>query len=99
MGIPVLNLPDIETVASYLGEGLIPIFLGVLLLSITVLVFLSWALVRYFKPKIGRRAYYLGAIPFTLVAVALFVEFEREKPNDGPPKVVAANRLPGLING
>jgi hypothetical protein len=99
MGMLVLNFLDIETIAFYHGAGLIPIFLGVLLFSIAVLVFLSWALVRYFKPKIGRRSHYLAAIPFTLVAVALFIEFEREKPNQGSPKVIAANRLPKLIKG
>jgi hypothetical protein len=99
MGIPVLSFLDFETIAFYVGQGLIPILLGVLLLSIAGLVFLPWALVRYFKPKIGRRAYYLAAIPFSLIAVALFVEFEPERPNQGPPKVVAANRLPGLIEG
>ena len=99
MGIPVLNFLDIETIGFHLGPGLIPILLGLLLLAITVLVFISWALMRYFKPKIGRRAYYLAAIPFTLIAVALFVEFERERPNQGPPKIVAAKRLPGLVKG
>jgi hypothetical protein len=97
MGIPVLNFLGIETISFYIGQGLIRILLGALLLSIAILVFLSWALVRYFKPKIGRTAYYLAAIPFTLIALALFAEFERGKPNEGPPKVVAANRLPGLI--
>jgi hypothetical protein len=99
MGMLFLNFLDIETIGFYLGQGLIPIFLGVLLLCITVPVFLSWALVRYFKPKIGRRAYYLAAIPFTLIAVALFVEFQPEKPNQGPPKIVPAKRLSGLIKG
>jgi hypothetical protein len=97
MGIPVLNFLGIETISFYIGQELIRILLGALLLSIAILVFLSWALVRYFKPKIGRTAYYLAAIPFTLIALALFAEFERGKPNEGPPKVVAANRLPGLI--
>jgi hypothetical protein len=83
----------------FLGEQFIPIFLGALLLSMAILVFLSWALVRYFKPKLARSAYYIAAIPFILVAVALFAEFEREKPNQGPPKIVTANRLAGLIKG
>ena len=80
------------------GEQLIPIFLSVLL-SVAILAFLSWALVRYFKPKIGRSAYFMAAIPFILVFVALFVEFERAKPNQGPPKIVAADRIARLIKG
>jgi len=45
-----------KTCATYLhGEQLIPILLGELLLAIAVLAFLAWGLVRYFKPKIGRK--------------------------------------------
>jgi hypothetical protein len=96
----VLTFLHLETFAFYLdGEQIIPIFLGVPLLFIAVLALLSWALVWYLRPKIGRRAYYFAAIPSILVAVALFAEFQREKPNQGPPKVLAADRLPGLIRG
>src|SRR5208282_5569970 len=55
------------------------------------------ALVKHFRPKIGRTAYFLGVIPFVLVGVALFVEFQRERPKEGPPKVAGATKLSELI--
>jgi hypothetical protein len=55
------------------------------------------ALVKHFKPKIGRTAYFLGLIPFVLVGVVLFVEFQRERPNEGPPKVAGATKLSELV--
>ena len=89
-----------KTCATYLhGEQLIPILLGELLLAIAVLAFLAWGLVRYFKPKIGRKAYSLAPIPFVLAGVVLLGEFELEKPSQGPPKVVAATKLSNLIRG
>jgi hypothetical protein len=86
--------------AFYLhGEQLIPIFIGVLLVAIALLATFAWLLVRYFKPRIGWKAYPLASIPFLLAGVVLLVEFQREKPNSGPPTVIAADKLHGLING
>ena len=81
------------------GEQLIPIFLGTLLFGIALLATFSWLLVRYFKPRIGRMAYPLASVPFVLAGVALLVDFQQEKPNSGPPKVLVADKLSGLIRG
>lgn len=84
--------------AIYLhGEQLIPIFIGALLFTIALLAAVSWLTVRYFKPRIGRMAYLLASLPFLLACIALFFEFQREKPNSGPPNVIKADKLSGLI--
>lgn len=75
------------------GEQLIPIFIGALLFSIALLAAISWLLIRYFKPRIGWLAYPLASVPFLLVGIALVIEFQREKPNSGPPKIIPANQL------
>jgi hypothetical protein len=51
------------------------------------------ALIHYFKPKIGRAAYFVGMIPIALVGMAMFAEYWRESPNEGPPKVLTATKL------
>lgn len=94
------NLPFPRVLAIYFhGEQLIPIFLGALLFAIALLATFSWLLVRYFKPRIGRMAYPLASIPFLLAGIALLFEFQQEKPNSGPPKILAADKLSGLIRG
>ena len=79
------------------GEQLIPIFIGALLIAIALLAAASWLAVRYFKPRIGRMAFLLASVPFLLAGIALFFEFQREKPNSGPPKIFVADKLSGLI--
>ena len=92
------HLPFARLLTIYFhGEQLIPIFIGALLFAIALLAAVSWLAVRYFKPRIGRMAYLLASVPFLLAGIALFLEFQREKPNSGPPKVVVADRLRQLI--
>jgi hypothetical protein len=57
------------------------------------------ALIHYFKPKIGRAAYFVGMIPIALAGIALFAEYRRESPNEGPPKVITAAKLSALVKG
>jgi len=79
-------------------HGATVIFVPVVLASALVTFLLGViALVQYFKPKIGRTAYLLAVIPFALAGIALFAEFRRESPNDGPPRVVAATKLSELV--
>jgi hypothetical protein len=73
---------------------LIPVVLAAALTTFLLGVI---ALVRYFKPKIGRTAYFLTVIPFALAGIALFAEFRKESPNEGPPKVAAATKLSELL--
>ena len=58
----------------------------------------SWLAVRYFKPRIGRMAFLLASVPFLLAGIALFFEFQREKPNSGPPKIFVADKLSGSVS-
>lgn len=92
------NPPFACVLAIYFhGEQLIPIFVGALLFAIAFLATVSWLAVRYFKPRIGRMAYLLASVPFLLAGIALFFEFQGEKPNSGPPRIIAADKLSGLI--
>jgi hypothetical protein len=87
-----------QAFAAYLhGEQLIPIFIGALLLGVALLATSSWLLVRYFKPRIGRKAFALAAIPFLLAGIALLLEYQREKPNAGPPTIISGEKISGLI--
>ena len=79
------------------GEQLIPIFIGAVVLGVALLAGISWLLVRYFRPRIGRKALALAAVPFLLAAIALLLEYERERPNAGPPRAISSEKLPGLI--
>jgi hypothetical protein len=91
----VLHISGSRILAFWLsGEQFL---LLVLILCIAILSLLSWGLVRYFKPKIGSKAYFLAAIPFVMAGLAAFAEYERDRPSTGPPKVVAAAKLSGLI--
>ncbi len=79
-------------------HGATVIFMPVVLASALIAFLLGViALVQYFKPKIGRTAYLLAVIPFALAGAALFAEFRRESPNEGPPRVVAATKLSELV--
>lgn len=79
-------------------HGATAIFLPVVLAAVlTTFLLGAISLVQYFKPKIGRTAYFLAVIPFALAGIALFAEFLRESPNEGPPKVVAATKLSELV--
>lgn len=79
-------------------HGATAIFLPVVFAAaVTTFLLGVIVLVKYFKPKIGRIAYLLGVIPFVLAGIALFAEFQRERPNEGPPKVVSAAKMSELI--
>jgi hypothetical protein len=79
-------------------HGATAIFLPVVLAAaLTTFLLGVIALVQYFRPKIGRTAYFLAVIPFALAGIALLAEFQRESPNEGPPKVAAATKLSELV--
>ena len=86
-------------IGAYLsGEQIIPVLLVFLGLSLLVLSLLSWALVHFFRPRIGNKAYLLAALPFLLAATVVFGEYEREKPNSGPPKVLLPEKAAYLMD-
>jgi hypothetical protein len=79
-------------------HGATAIFLPVVLAAaLTTFLLGVIALVHYLRPKIGRTAYFLAVIPFALAGLALLAEFQRESPNEGPPKVAAATKLSELV--
>lgn len=80
------------------GEQLIPILLGLLIFVATLVVLCSWLLVHYLRPRIGSKAYVFGAVPLIVVGVLAFPALHAGRPNEGPPKVVAAGKLSGMIN-
>jgi hypothetical protein len=80
-------------------HGATAIFLPVISAAAALIAFLLGvvALIHYFKPKIGRTAYFVGMIPVAFAGIALFAEFWRESPNEGPPTVATATKLSELI--
>jgi hypothetical protein len=79
-------------------EGATAIFLPVIYAAaLSAFLLAVIALVRHFKPKIGQYAYLLALLSFVLVGIALFVDFQMGKPNEGPPKVETATTISDLI--
>ena len=95
---PAIHTPGSAVPALLIGpEQYFLILIVGLVLALAILILLSWTLVRWFKPKIGRKAYLLAAVPIVLAGVALFAMYWRARPNTGHPKVVNAAKLAGLI--
>ncbi len=103
--LPLVGNEGLETnrlsqlLVNRLGQQQVLIIFGMLLFTLAVLGFLSWVLVHFSKSKLGRKAYFLAPVPFLLAGLALFAEVQREKPNEGPPRVLTASKLSGLIRG
>jgi hypothetical protein len=86
-------------IGSYLsGEQMIPMLIAFLGLSFLVLALLSWALIHLLRPRIGNKAYLLATLPFVLAVTVVFAEYEREKPNSGPPKVLPPEKVAHLMD-
>lgn len=71
--------------------------LGVLALLILGLIAFSVWLVRATKRKIGNRAYWFAPLPFLVALLVGFAVSRGQAPNSGPPAVLPAAKLTGLI--
>jgi hypothetical protein len=80
------------------GEQLVPIFLGVFIAIAILVVLCSWLLVHYLRRRIGAKAYVFGAVPLIVAGVLAFAASHAGQANEGPPKVIAAAKLPGIIH-
>ncbi len=77
------------TAIFFHGNNVFYIFVGALLVGIAVLAVFSFLLVRAFKRRLGRKAYFLAVVPFALAVLALYIEYLREMPNHGPPRSIS----------
>lgn len=70
--------------------------LAFLVVAIVVIVGVSVWLVRFFKRKIGRSAYWLAAVPTLVVVLTGIVLSYAHGPNTGPPRFLPYNKLNSL---
>ncbi len=81
------------------GEQVLFIFLGFAVVVLGVLSLLSWWLVKRFKPRLGRRAYGMGALPFVVAIAAVTALVWAESPNSGPPQALPGSEASRLVKG
>src|SRR5262245_14258399 len=86
------------TLATYLhGEQILYIFVAVLVFGLAVPSLLSFFLVKFFRSRLGNKAYLLAPLPFAIAAVGLWLAYRADAPNQGPPQALTANEARELL--
>lgn len=86
-----------EGFAVLQGKQVLLIAVGILLVLVGSLLVLGIWLVRKFKKRLGKRAYFLPLIPVLVILGAGYAVLRLSGPNTGPPREVPGDKLEALV--
>jgi hypothetical protein len=89
--------PNMAAFVAFDGEQILVMFAIVAAIILFGLIFLSIFLVRLFKSRLGRNAYWLASLPWLALLVTGLIFAWINSPNTGPPKQLSAVRVRGLL--